>query len=48
MYMEAGVLWREEVQKLAELKNFKKLTLEHMLADNCAMRGTNESLNSSM
>ena len=35
--MEAGVLWREEVQKLKD-KDFKKVELEHMLADNCAMQ----------
>ena len=35
--MEAGVLWREEVQKLKE-KDFKKIELNHMLADNCAMQ----------
>ena len=35
--MEAGVLWREEVQKLKD-KEFKKVELSHMLADNCAMQ----------
>ncbi len=35
--MEAGVLWREEVQIIKE-KEFKKVELEHMLADNCAMQ----------
>jgi len=35
--MEAGVLWREEVQKLKD-KEFKKIELQHMLADNCAMQ----------
>ena len=35
--MEAGVLWREEVQKLKD-KEYKKVNLEHMLADNCAMQ----------
>ena len=35
--MEAGVLWREEVQKLKE-KEFKNIELNHMLADNCAMQ----------
>ncbi len=35
--MEAGVLWREEVQILKD-KEFKKVNLEHMLADNCAMQ----------
>ncbi len=35
--MEAGVLWREEVQNLKD-KEFKSVELEHMLADNCAMQ----------
>jgi|TARA_B110000211_G_scaffold158066_1_gene178914 3-isopropylmalate dehydrogenase len=35
--MEAGVLWREEVQVLRD-KEFKKVELKHMLADNCAMQ----------
>ncbi len=35
--MESGVLWREEVQALKE-KDYKKIELEHMLADNCAMQ----------
>ena len=35
--MEAGVLWREEVQTLKD-KEYKKIELEHMLADNCAMQ----------
>ena len=35
--MEDGVLWREEVQALKE-KDYKKIELEHMLADNCAMQ----------
>jgi len=35
--MEAGVLWREEVQVLRD-KEFKKVELKHMLADNCAMK----------
>ena len=35
--MEAGVLWREEVQSLRD-KEYKKIELEHMLADNCAMQ----------
>ena len=35
--MEAGVLWREEVQSLRD-KEYKKIDLEHMLADNCAMQ----------
>ena len=35
--MEAGVLWREEVQYLKD-KEFKDIELNHMLADNCAMQ----------
>ena len=35
--MEAGVLWREEVQALKD-KEYKKIDLNHMLADNCAMQ----------
>ena len=35
--MEAGVLWREEVQDLKD-KEYKSVDLEHMLADNCAMQ----------
>jgi len=35
--MEAGMLWREEVQALRD-KEFKKVELKHMLADNCAMQ----------
>ena len=35
--MEAGVLWREEVENLKN-KEFQKVELEHMLADNCAMQ----------
>ncbi len=35
--MEAGVLWREEVQSIKD-KEFKRVKLEHMLADNCAMQ----------
>ena len=35
--MEAGVLWREEVQSLKD-KEYKKIELNHMLADNCAMQ----------
>ncbi|MBL6857877.1 MAG: 3-isopropylmalate dehydrogenase [Pelagibacteraceae bacterium] len=35
--MEAGVLWKEEVQALHD-KEFKKIELKHMLADNCAMQ----------
>jgi 3-isopropylmalate dehydrogenase len=35
--MEAGLLWKEEVQILRD-KEFKKIELKHMLADNCAMQ----------
>ena len=35
--MEAGVLWKEEVQVLKD-KEFKNIQLDHMLADNCAMQ----------
>jgi 3-isopropylmalate dehydrogenase len=35
--MEAGVLWREEVQALKD-KEYKTIELNHMLADNCAMQ----------
>jgi 3-isopropylmalate dehydrogenase len=35
--MEAGMLWREEVQVLRD-NEFKKVELKHMLADNCAMQ----------
>ena len=35
--MEAGLLWKEEVQTLRD-KEFKKIELKHMLADNCAMQ----------
>ncbi len=35
--MEAGVLWREEVQIVKD-KNYKTVELNHMLADNCAMQ----------
>ncbi len=35
--MEAGLLWREEVQDLHE-KEYKDVELNHMLADNCAMQ----------
>ena len=35
--MEAGQLWKEEVQALHD-KEFKEVELEHMLADNCAMQ----------
>ena len=35
--MEAGQLWREEVQALHE-KEYKDIELKHMLADNCAMQ----------
>ena len=37
--MEAGLLWKEEVQKFYdENKNYKDIELSHMLADNCAMQ----------
>ena len=35
--MEAGLLWREEVQALRD-KEFGKVDLKHMLADYCAMQ----------
>lgn len=35
--MEAGILWREEVQALKD-EEYKKVELDHMLADNCAMQ----------
>ena len=35
--MEAGLLWKEEVQELPD-KEFKDVELNHMLADNCAMQ----------
>ena len=35
--MEAGQLWREEVQALHD-KEYKEVELSHMLADNCAMQ----------
>jgi len=35
--MEAGVLWREEVQALKD-KEYNNIDLHHMLADNCAMQ----------
>tara|TARA_B100000963_G_scaffold307838_1_gene283056 strand:- start:34256 stop:35362 length:1107 start_codon:yes stop_codon:yes gene_type:complete len=35
--MEAGVLWREEVQVVKD-KEYKSVELSHMLADNCAMQ----------
>ena len=35
--MEAGQLWKEEVQALHE-KEYKDVELSHMLADNCAMQ----------
>jgi len=35
--MEAGQLWKEEVQALHE-KEYKEIELKHMLADNCAMQ----------
>jgi 3-isopropylmalate dehydrogenase len=35
--MEAGVLWREEMQKLHDAE-YKDVELAHMYADNCAMQ----------
>ena len=35
--MEAGQLWKEEVQALHD-KDYKDVELHHMLADNCAMQ----------
>ncbi len=35
--MEAGLLWREEVQAIKD-KEYKKIELNHMFADNCAMQ----------
>lgn len=35
--MEAGLLWREEVQKLHD-EEYPDVKLTHMLADNCAMQ----------
>ena len=35
--MEAGVLWREEVQKVRDA-DYPDIELNHMLADNCAMQ----------
>jgi len=35
--MEAGVLWREEVQKIKD-EEYPDIELNHMLADNCAMQ----------
>ena len=35
--MEAGILWREEVQKVKD-EEYKYIDLNHMLADNCAMQ----------
>lgn len=35
--MEAGLLWREEVSKV-QRDAFPDVTLEHMLADTCAMQ----------
>ena len=35
--MEAGLLWREEVQELHD-KEYKDVNLNHMLADNCSMQ----------
>lgn len=37
--MEAGLLWKEEVQKFYDdNSNYKDVELSHMLADNCAMQ----------
>jgi 3-isopropylmalate dehydrogenase len=35
--MEAGILWREEVQKIKD-EEYSSIELSHMLADNCAMQ----------
>jgi len=35
--MEAGILWREEVQKVRD-EEYPNIELNHMLADNCAMQ----------
>ena len=35
--MEAGILWREEVQKTKD-EEYPNVELTHMLADNCAMQ----------
>ena len=35
--MEAGILWKEEVQELHD-KEYKDVELSHMLADNCSMQ----------
>ena len=35
--MEAGILWREEVQKVKD-EDYPNIELSHMLADNCAMQ----------
>tara|TARA_Y100000590_G_scaffold182401_1_gene207891 strand:- start:215 stop:1321 length:1107 start_codon:yes stop_codon:yes gene_type:complete len=35
--MEAGILWREEVQKVKD-EEYQNIELNHMLADNCAMQ----------
>jgi 3-isopropylmalate dehydrogenase len=35
--MEAGLLWREEIQKLHD-SEFSDVVLSHMYADNCAMQ----------
>ena len=35
--MEAGILWREEVQKVKD-EEYQNVELTHMLADNCAMQ----------
>jgi len=35
--MEAGMLWKEEVQKVKD-EEYANIELNHMLADNCAMQ----------
>ena len=35
--MEAGILWREEIQKVKD-EEYPNIELNHMLADNCAMQ----------
>ena len=35
--MEAGILWREEIQKVKD-EEYPNIELSHMLADNCAMQ----------
>ena len=35
--MEAGLLWKEDVQALHD-REYKDVELSHMLADNCAMQ----------